>query len=181
MNPIKGNIIVRVDLEQKGTIKLGDQTFVKVPKFNTNYRDKSPVIAFVEHGNEIIAAGTTILTHHNIFQGDSIFFLEDNLYSIPVNSSIFATVDNEGDLHSIHGNIIVERVAKKEGILETPASYRKNYNDRVIVIADGEGFKKGDQVLTCTMADYEIVYNWEGIEKRVIKVAKRDIVAVLKK
>jgi len=181
MTPIEGSIIVRVDLEQKGSIRLGGQIFLKVPKFNTNYRDKSPVVAIVECGNSSIQPGTLILTHHNLFQGESIFYLEDDLYSIPFNSSIFATIDSNGDLCSIQGNIIVERIAKKDGLLETPASYRKNYNDRVIVLSDGEGFKKGDQILTCRMADYEMVYNWNGVERRVIKVLKRDIVAVLKK
>lgn len=178
--PANGSLLVKVDLEQKGTIEIGGQVFQKVPKFTVNNREKSPVVAVVVKGNRHLKKGQMIICHHNFFAAENRYSLGDDLFSIPYTDNIFAVIDDQGNAHPIGGNIICERIQKTIAGFEAPASYRKNYNDRVIVAQDGEGFKKGQQIFTLPMADYEILYNWGDQEKRIIKVKKGDIVAFIK-
>lgn len=181
MIPVRDRLIVHCDLDQKAAIKVGGKSFLCTPKFALNHREKAPVVATVITGNDKIPGDSVIITHHNLFYGDSHFALGDGLFSIPYNENIFALLDEQGNAHSIGGNIIAQRVEKKlpGGFEQPPANY-KNYKDRLVILSDGEGFKAGQVVFTILMADYEIVYNWDGNERRIIKVLASDIVAVLK-
>ncbi len=182
MKPTERRIIVYCDLEQKGTILVAGKSFHCVPKFATNYREKSPVVAVVKDGNGKIPNETIIIAHYTYFYGDSHYALGDGLFSIPFSENIFCTIDNQGNAHSIGGNIIAQRVEKKlPGDLRQPPANYKNYKDRLIILSDGEGFTAGQMVFTIPLSDHEIVYHWEGQERRVIKVLAADITAILKK
>jgi hypothetical protein len=180
MKPKKNFIVVQVSLDQKESIKIGDVNFQLVPKFTTNFREKNPVVGVVIDGNGVIKKGTILICHHNFFRDDSPYRIYDNYFSIPIGRQIFLNIDENGEPHGMFGNILAERIEQAH-FLETPASYKKNYNDRVIVLENGEGLLKGEEILTKVMADYEVVYIFNGIQKRLIRVFNEDIVAVIEK
>jgi hypothetical protein len=181
MRPAGGKILVNVNPGQKGEILLGGKRLMTALKFATNYREKSPVMAFVAEAAHGLKVGTPLVVHHNRFHEHSAYLLDEGLFAIPYNESIFFRIDENGDPHSMHHNIICERIPKPEGVLVTPASLKKNYTDRVRVLSNGYGYKKGQEIYTKIMADYEVIYNWNGQERRVIKVVSSDIVAILLK
>lgn len=171
-------ILVKVDLDQKGIINIGGEEFNTTLEFNTNYRERNPILAIVLEDHPKIKKGTMICCHHNRFHEYSAYKIQDDIFAIPYTNSIFFRIDKDGEPHSICGNIICERVPI-EYDFEVPASYQKNYIDRVVVVNNGYGYKKGDQVFTVKMADYEVVYNWQHQERRVIKVLAEDILCCL--
>lgn len=175
-------IIVSVNMEQKESISLGDVLFQISPKYNTNHREKNPVIATVINGYDNASRGALFICHHNCFEGEfNPFQISDNTFSIPFNkSTVFCKIDEEGNLTGVLGNILAERINPKY-LLEIPITERKSYFDRVVIKKDGYGFKAGQEVFTLPYADYQIVYFFNGEERRIIKVHKDDIVATIKK
>lgn len=173
-------IIVRVDPDQKDEVIVGGRALMIPNLYISNYRERSPVVAVVVKGNRQVKAGAVLVTHHNHFSGESQYHLGDDLYSIRVDKSVFFEVDQNGDPIPMGGNIICERVEKNDMILDIPPSMKKNYNDRVIVLKDSCGFHKGDFVITYPFSDYEVVYNWGGTMRRVVKVFHEDICAVMR-
>ena len=171
-------IIVKVDPAQKSSIDMGGQQFLLAKQYNHNRREQHPVLCEVIQGNSRVNPGKFLLVHHNRFAENSPHEIGDGLYSIPYNSGIFASLDDNGDAHSLCGNIIAKRVQKVEKI-EVAAHLRKDYHDRVIVQFDGYGYKKGAEIFTFPFSDYEIVYVWKGEERRVVKVFKDDICGIL--
>lgn len=180
MKATYNKIIVSVDAAQKECIVVNGAKFLLAKQYNNNRREQHPVVCRVVVGNNKIENGKWLIVHHNRFAEHSANEIGEGLYSIPYNSGIFALINEDGSLKSLCGNIICERIEKKEQI-DIPAHLRKNYNDRVIVKSDGYGFKNGQEVFTYMYSDYEIVYVWNGEEKRAVKVFKDDIVAILVK
>lgn len=178
MKPTKNGIILRVDPLQKERAMFGGIEIMIGVKYKTNHRDKHPVIGIVEVGNERISKGTALVVHHNFLYGDvSVYSMGDGLFSIPVNHNIFMRIDEKGDPHSMFGNIICERL-EEHSLLKKPGEHIKLYHDRGRVISNGWGYKKGQIVFAVPYATYEIVYNYDKIERRVVKIYKDDIVAV---
>lgn len=174
-------IIVSVVMEQKESITLSGIEFKIMSKFNGNHREKNPVIATVIEGYSKVPRGTLLVCHHNCFEGEANpFQISDNLFSIPFNKSIvFFSIGEQGELTGLLGNVLAERV-NPVSLLEIPITDRKSYFDRVTILKDGDGFEKGQEVLTLPYADYQIIYNFNGEEKRIIKVHQDEIVAILK-
>jgi hypothetical protein len=174
-------IVVSVVMEQKESITLSGIEFKIMPKFNGNHREKNPVIASVVEGYDKVPRGTFLICHHNCFEGDTNpFQISDNLFSIPFNKSIvFCSIDEQGELTGLLGNVLAERV-NPASLLEIPITNRRSYFDRVKILKDGYGFIRGQDVLTLPYADYQIVYNINGEEKRIIKVHQDEIVATIK-
>ena len=181
MIPTRKGIIVRCDPDQKELISVGGKSFKCALKFATNYREKSETLAVVVQGSGQISEGSIIVAHHTLFYGESPWALGDGLFSIPVNDNIFAIIDEDGNPHCIGNNILAQRIIPELSHFTMPESYKKSYKDRVVILENYREFKKGQQVFTLNMADYEIVYNWNGEERRVIKIKYQDIVAILKK
>ncbi len=178
MKPTKDGIILRVNPDQKERAMIGDVELMVATKYRTNHREKHPVVGIVEVGTEKVPAGTALIAHHNLFYGEvSVFSMGDGLFSIPLNKNIFMRIDQDGEPHSMYGNIICERIWQPSE-LDIPDAYKKEYIDRARVISDGYGYKKGQIVFHIPYANYEIVYNWGNIERRIIKLEKEDIVAV---
>lgn len=167
-------IIVRVNADQKSNIRVGGVNLLLAKQYSNNRREQNPVVCEVMQGNSRIRPGTFLLVHHNRFAEYSPYELGNGLYAIPYDRSLFARIDDKGEAHSLCKNIIAKRV-EKQYFIEAAASYKKNYNDRVIVLNDGYGYKKGDEIFTFPFSDYEIVYVWKGEEKRVVKVFSEDI------
>jgi hypothetical protein len=180
MKPKNNKIIVRVDSNQKNNIQVGGIDFLLAKQYNHNNREKNPVVCEVVTGNNQIKPGTFLLVHHTRFVEYSAYELGGGLYALPYDRSLFARIDEDGNARSLCKNIIAERVEKKSSI-DVAVSYRKNYNDRVVVLNDGYGYKKGDEIFTLPFSDYEIVYVWKGVERRVVKVFVEDICGKLVK
>lgn len=180
MKAANKKIIVKVDSSQKNNFNLGGVNLLLAKQYTNNRREQNPVVCEVVQGNSIIKPGTFLLVHHNRFAEHSPYELGDNLYALPYDRSLFARIDEYGDPHSLCGNIIAKRVEKTSAI-EIAAGYRKNYNDRVVVLNKGYGYNKGDEIFTFPYSDYEVVYVWRGVEKRVVKVYFEDICGKLSK
>lgn len=178
--PTKDGIILRVDPEQKERAMLGDVEIMIGVKYKTNHRDKHPVIGIVEVGNQVIPSGMVLVVHHNFLYGDiSVFSMGEGLFSIPINHNIFLRIDEDGEPHSMFGNIICERLDEFSPI-EKPSEHSKQYHDRAKVLSDGFGYKKGQIVFTVPYSTYEIIYNFGKVERRVVKIYKDDICAVMR-
>lgn len=172
MIPVNGKILVRVNLKQKDTMTVAGVVLSTATKFNINYRERSPVIAEVVEGNKYLKAGDIIVCHHNHFYAPSPYHLEDDLYSIPFNKTIFARVNKKGNLIAICGNVLGERISIKTP-LPIPIEYQEKYIDRILVKDKGwSSYKNGTVIICKPNAPYDIVYNFGGIEKTVTKVSE---------
>ncbi len=174
-------IMVRVDMEQKETMRVGNVTMKTAIRFEKNYREKSPVLAEVVQGKGILKKGDVVVCHHNHFHSPSPYQLEDNVFSIPFNQTIFALVTKSGGLKAICGNVLGQRIEKKYS-LEVPIEFREKYIDRLEITDKGwSSFKNGTTVFCKPYAPYDIVYNFEGVEKRITKLDTRQITGILVK
>jgi hypothetical protein len=172
-------VLVRVNLRQKDVIRVGDMLLKMAPLFETNHREKQPVLAMVVQGNKIVKDGDIIVTHHNHFSHPSPYFLMGDLYSIPFNKTIFGVFDLEGNLSPICGNLLAEYIFP-ESSLTLPEQSRKPYPSCYKVLHPGDtGYLKDDIVFTRPSAGYQIVYHWNNIEKRILKIDAEQICGVL--
>jgi hypothetical protein len=181
MIPVNDRIIVRVDPEQKESMLIAGVKVIMPTKYETNYREKSPVIAEVVYGNDLLTAGIFLLCHHNHFYGNSPYRLQDDLYSIPANHTIFAVLRPSGELSPVYGNVLAAKV-EIETPLPLPPEQREHYKDRGLILDGGwTEFRPGDLVFTRPSAIYEIVYIWGQEEKRICKINSEMICAVIEK
>lgn len=172
-------IIVQVDYNQKQSTKIGDTNLLLAKDFSKNFRERNPVLCQVVEDNDHVPIGTILLVHHNRFVKHSPHHLGDNFYSIAYNSSIFAWVDETGEAHQMCGNIIVERIIDNDNPL-TPPNLKVVNDHKYIVVVDGEWYKKGQIIFCYPQADYEVIYQFNGKERRIVKVIKEDIVGFKK-
>lgn len=180
MIPVNDKIIVRVDMKQKDTMTVGGITLSTALRYEVNYREKSPVVAIVIEGNKSVKPGDVLLCHHNNFYPPSPFFLQDDLFAIPFNKTIFAIVDSDGKLKPICGNIICERMPV-ETLLPVAPEHRKTHINRAKVIDAGDlKYKSGQIIFHRPHAGYDMVYMWQNIETRVTKVAGDQVCAMIK-
>lgn len=179
MIPANNKIIVSVNMAQKDAMKIGDIEVKTGLIFETNYREKSPVLAKVEQGNKLIRSGSIIIVHHNHFYPPSPYHLYDNLFSIPTNHTIFATLNQDGSLQAVYGNLLGERV-DIETTIPLPPEQRKKYHDRMVVTHGWGQYSSGKLVFSRPYAPYDIVYNFGGEIKRVTKLNSEMVVGVLK-
>lgn len=179
VKPTKDGIILRVDPDQKERAMLGNVEIMIGVKYKTNHRDKHPVIGVVEVGNQVIPSGMILVVHHNFLYGEtSVYSMGDGLFSIPINHNIFMRIDENGDPHSMFGNIICKRL-EEYSQFEKPGEHIKLHHDRGLVLNNGFGYKKGQIVFAVPYSTYEIIYNFGKIEHRVVKIYKDDICAVI--
>jgi hypothetical protein len=178
--PVNSKIIVSVNMKQKDTMKIGNIEVNTGLRFETNYREKSPVIARIEQGNQYLKEGDIIVCHHNHYYPPSPYFLYDCYYSIPANHTIFGILSYYGDLTPAYGNIFGERI-DIESIMPLPSEQVKQYKDRIKITKSSNSNYKEDQVVfTRPSAPYDIVYNFGGIIKRVTKVWDQMVCGILK-
>ena len=177
---VNKRLVVRVDMAQKDKMLINGVMFHTATKFDVNYREKSPTIAVVVSGNDYLKKGDIIICHHNHFYEPSPYQLEHDLFSIPFNKTIFAKVSTNGKLSAICGNVFGERVLINSD-LEVPVEYRKKYIDRITIQDKGwTSFRTGTTVICKHNAPYDILYNWNGEEKRITKVSEDMICGILK-
>lgn len=179
IDPVNNKIIVSVNTSQKYFISINGIILSAALKFETNYREKSPTIATVVEGNEQVKKGDILLCHHNLFYLPSPYHIQDDLFAIPYSKVLFAKIDNEGNIRPICGNIICKRIPIKT-TLDLPPEYKKT-EDKIYQVIDGTGtrYKEGQIILTRPSAGYTIVYNFNGIENRIVKVGSDQVCGFL--
>lgn len=182
MQAANNKILVRVNMKQKDTIKIGDIEVSTALKFELNYAEKSPTVAVAEQDYDAIKKGDVLLCHHNTFYTPSPFYLQDDIFSIPCYGKIiFAVIKKDGNLIPLFGNIICEKVPVPS-ILPLPPEKLKYYTDRAIVNAGrGTIYKRGDLIFHRPNAGYPMIYNFNKQEKRVIKVPSEQICGIVAK
>ncbi len=175
MQAVNSRLIVEVDMSQKDSMIVCGTVVSSAIKFETNYREKSPVIAKVISGNTRIKNGQYIICHHNHFYSPSPYQIEDNIFSIPYNKTIFATISIKGKLKAVCGNILGSKIP-------IPNSMKnETYIDRILVKDKGwTSYKNGSVILCRHNAPYDIVYNFEGVEYRVTKVNQEQVCGIIK-
>lgn len=166
-------------MAQKNTLVIGNITMKIANLYETNHREKEPVLAEVVKGNKVIVANRVVICHHNHFAPPSPYFLYDDLFSIPYNKTIFGILYSDGNIRPLCGNILCNRVWE-ESAIELPPEQRKQHLDRVIVTNPGDtAYKIGQLLFTRPYAFYEIVYNIDGKEYRIHKIHEDNVVGML--
>lgn len=180
MTPKLNNIIVSVNPNQKDEINIG-QNIVKTGKnYNENFREKNPVVAYVIGGVKEIPKGSFIICNYSHFDLESPYHIYENYYSIPVDEEIYAVIDKDGSLIPVCGNVLIEREIK-ESKIEIPEELKKEHTNRGIISRETFLYKKGTLIFFLPFSNYEIVYQWNGEERRAIKVHENEITGYLKK
>ena len=171
------NILIAFDKEQKQSFKVGNMVFSLVPNRNMYAQDgkeTNPVVAeVITTGKDVpLKQGDLIVLHHNLVF-DPVYYTEQGQV-IPYDRWVLATVDSNGELVPTEFNRICRRIRKpsKAGEFELPGTAVKYYEDRVEEIATG------DIIGILRWADYEVIYNWNGEERRRIIVAKEHIISI---
>lgn len=181
MIPVNGKILVRCNMKQKNEMIVGGVRVRCAQNYQTNYRERSPVVCLVEKGNRQVNSGEIIIAHHNTFYTPSPYHLQDDLFAIPFAKTLFAKISIDGNLTPICGNILCDRV-DIETPLPIPPEYRKKHIDRVTVTNPGSTlYKCGQLLFTRPHSYYEIVYMWNDIETRIHKVHEGMVVALIDK
>lgn len=178
MQPIKGNIIVKVLLDQNAEAKIGGIIMKTARRYSENFREKNPVIAEVIEGCDGLESGSIIVCNYNLFDEESPLQLIEDTFSIPADEEIFATVNDDGELTPLFGNVFASRVTKNTP-LPLPEELKKPHVNQGVVLSGGNGYLKDQYIFWLPYADYEIVYYWKGEERRVIKVHKSEITGYL--
>ena len=165
-------------MAQKSSIKIGDIEVRMAMDYESNHRIKSPVIAVVVDGNSVLKKDDIIICHHNHFYHPSPYFLQDDLYSIPFNHTIFGVIDENGGLNPVCGNVFCERI-KIDSTIPLPPDQVKFYNNQgVITGSNMKKYKVGKVLFTRPSALYDIVYFWQSQKKVVTKVTDSMICGV---
>lgn len=185
MNLPPNHILLSVNLSQLDVANISGIELTIGNKYNENERESRPVLARVERGMPGFKKGTWILCHYNLFDTESprLLYAMDGLhyFSTEVDDLLFAIVGEDGRLQPICGNILAQRVPKATQMfgLDIPEEYQEMYHDRVRIISGVGGFREGDIVLTEKWADYEICYNWQGEQRRVVKILAEEVCGIL--
>lgn len=180
MRATHDRIIVAVNMKQKDEFTIGEITVKAALLYETNYREKSPVVGLIQQGNAYVKEGQIGIFHHNHFYRPSPYYLYDDLYSVPFNKTLFGVIDDQGEIQPMCGNIICQRVPI-EYSLPVPIEHQKTHIDRALVTRPGDtSYKPGQLIFHRLNAGYDIVYNWNKIEKRVTKIHEEMVVGVVK-
>lgn len=179
MRVTNNRILVQVNMRQKDEFTVGGITVKAALSFETNYREKSPVVGLILQGNAYVKEGQIGIFHHNHFYSPSPYYLYDDFYSVPFNKTLFGIIDEQGAIQPMCGNIICQRIPIEYAI-PVPVEQQKTHIDRARVMRPGTtGYKAGQLIFHRLNAGYDIVYNWNGIEKRITKVDSEMVVGIV--
>lgn len=181
MKSVNNKILVKVDLSQKDYFDVGGATVRSATEFDKNYRNRSPVVGQFAESNKIFKQGDFALFHHNHFYQPSPYFVQDDLFSVPMTPAIFGVLNSQGEMIPVMGNMTVKLI-KIPTLMDVPDDQQETYQNRYEIINPGwTTYKAGDIIFTRPLAGYEIVFTWNNIEKRVIKVPDSQVCGILKK
>lgn len=181
MKSVNNKILVRVDMAQKNAMMVGNVLVQTANLYATNYREKSPVIGVFAESNKFFKEGDIAIFHHNHFYHPSPYYLQDDLYSVPMNKTIFGVLNSQGELTPVMGNILCNRIPVKTPFPVPPDQQKFHINQYEVTDRGWTTYKKGNIILTRPNAGYEIVFFFDKIEKRIIKVTDDQICGVVKK
>lgn len=181
MKSVNNKVLVRVNMEQKNYMKIGSIVLQTANKYATNYREKSPVVGQFVETNQFFREGDIALFHHNHFYHPSPYFLQDDLYSVPMNKTIFGTVDSHGEMTPVMGNMICKRIPV-ETYLPLPSDQQKTHINRYEIVNPGwTKYKAGDIIFTRPHSGYDIIYMWDTEKRVVTKVSEDMVCGIVKK
>jgi hypothetical protein len=165
-------------MRQKESFVVNGIELKTATQFDTNYRERQPVIAQVVNDNDVLDKDDIIICHHNLFYHKSPYYLYANLFSIPANKVIFAKLNIEdASLFPVYGNFLCNRV-NIETLLTVPTP--KQHLDRVVVTHKGNTkYMEGQLLFTTPYAYYEMVYIVNGEEYRTHKCHESSVCGVL--
>ena len=180
MKSVNNKVLVRVDMAQKDYMEVGGVVVKTALDFDKNYRNRSPVVGQFAESNQYFKEGDLALFHHNHFYPPSPYFLQDDLFSVPMGKSIFGVLDSHGEMTPVMGNMTVKLIPIPT-LLPVPTDQQENYKNRYEIINPGwTTYKKGDIIFTRPLAGYPIVFTWNGEERTIIKVPDDQVCGVLK-
>lgn len=159
-----------MDMEQKNSMTLGDITVKMASIYETNYREKSPVVGTIAETNEFLREGQIAVFHHNNFYLPSPYHLYEDLFSVPMGKTIFGVLDENGNINPTFGNMICERIEVETPFPVPPDQKKFHINQYRVLDGGWTVFRKEDTVFTRPHSGYEIIYIWDSMEKRVVKV-----------
>lgn len=180
MRPANGKILVRVDMSQKDTVKMGDTVVKCAYNYGTNYRERSPVVAVVVEGNAWVQPEDIIICHHNHFYAPSPYHVQDDLFAIPADRTIFGKITDEGSLTPLYGNTFCETINVETWLPVPPEQVTKHLTKALVKDGGRTGYHRGDLIFHRPSAWYEIVFHWNAIQNRVIKVHEDQICGVIR-
>lgn len=180
MRAVNNKVLVRVDMGQKNSIRIGDIAVKTVASFNKNYRERSPVVGEIAETNRFLQKGDIAVFHHNHFYDPSPYYLQDDLFSVPLNKTIFGTLSSQGEVYPVFGNLICNRIVIPSFLPLPPEQQQFHINQYEVVNPGWTTYKKGQVIFTRPNSGYEIVYVFNGEEKRIIKVDGDMICGVVK-
>lgn len=171
MIPQRDYIIVSCETSQKEEVTIGGNLLKTGKNYNENFRERNPVVARVIHGTKEIPKGSYIICNYSHFDLSSPFEFSEGLYSIPVDEELYATVNEDGSLNPVCGNVLVENVLKETKI-DLPEELKKTHTNQGIALT---GEYKDKYIFWLPFSNYEICYTWNNEEKRAIKIHYTEI------
>jgi len=179
MIPANNKIIISVNNSQKDYKKIGNVEVMAALLFEKNYRERSPVVAEVVSGNDVVEAGDVLLIHHNLCYLPSPYHLYDDLFSVPFSSVLFAKIKKDGSLEPVCGNLICKRVEIETPIPLPPEQIKTYINRAIVVDGGGTKYKKGQLIFHRPHAGYDICYVLNGEQYRVTKVDSTQVCGIM--
>lgn len=180
MQPTKNNIVVKVQMNQREEIAVGNHVLQTGSRYSENFRLKSPAVTEVIEGYGEIEKGMTLICNYNHFSEGSPYLLFDNVFSIPVNELILGRLDKNGDFIAMNGNICIEEL-ENYSKLEIPSDYKMQKVNHGFVAQDAGQYKKGDEILWFNYSNYKVLWNYLGEERSVTTIEIAEIVANIRK
>jgi hypothetical protein len=183
MKVLDDMIMLQVDWEQKESVTINGYKFLIVPNrkgYNEDGKQTNPVIGKVHMAGKRtpFIKGDYILMQHNSLPNTAMQV--GGYVVVPNDRWILATITNKGELKPTKDHLICERIEMPHDIdgFILPESAFKKYDNQVRVLA-GSGFDEGETIGILKYADYEVIYNWKGEQRRRIVVWKKDVICKL--
>lgn len=154
-------------------------------KYGENNREISPTVCdiiAVGEGVKELEVGDKIIIHHNLILNEAMRVERDGqniIISMKADNMIFAKINKDGTLVPLYNNILAERIAAPKLSQFDVTERTEDMKFKILAIPNGyNDVSAGDTVLAYKLSDYEMVYHYNGVERRAIKIDAHDILAV---
>jgi len=197
MKPKKKHIIVKAFLTQKEShiVNCADGTSIELylgRKYGENSREINPVVCEVTHKAddvEQVDIGDLLIVHHNTLTNEANVIKKDYseqsvIMPILADNMLYAKINRiTGELTPLYGNFIAERIdVVRKSIIISDEGKKEEVKFKILATPlDCDDVAVDDTVICYKLSDYEMVYNFNGSEKRAIRIWKEDILAVFDK
>ena len=197
MKPKKKHIIVKAFLAQKEShiVNCADGTSIELylgRKYGENSREINPVVCEVTHKAddvEQVDIGDLLIVHHNTLTNEANVIKKDYseqsvIMPILADNMLYAKINKiTGELTPLYGNFIAERIdVVKKSVIIYDEGKKEEVKFKILATpSDCDDVAIGDNIICYKLSDYEMVYNFNGSEKRAIRIWKEDILAVFDK